>query len=324
MADPRSRYGPLPNRRPLAVGLILPHWTDSLAGQTPRWADMVAVARAAEAAGFDSLWVFDTFLWRVGGMEGPALGVWEGWSLLGALAASTASIALGTLVTSSLLRHPALVAKMAETVDEISGGRLILGLGAGDAADSGAVGLPVDHRFDRFAEALTVIRGLLRTGRSDFQGTYYQIPAAELRPRGPRPGGGPPLLIGTAVPPGPRMLRLVAQYAELWNGVTFELGTPEAIAPLRATLDAACASAGRDPATLALTMTGGVALPGHRLHIGPLDLTDVAMRGSPEELAATLRAFARAGVSHLQLVLAPSTAQGVEAFAPVLDLLDGG
>jgi len=321
MADPQPQNGTPPSRRPLAVGLILPHWTGSLAGQTPRWADMLAVARAAEAAGFDSLWVFDTFLWRTG--EEPALGVWEGWSLLAALAATTSRVALGMLVTSSLLRHPALVAKMAETVDEISGGRLILGLGAGADDDSGAIGLPVDHRFDRFAEALAIIRGLLRTGRSDFQGTYYQIPAAELRPRGPRPGGGPPLLIGTTVlPPGPRMLRLVAQYADLWNGWTLELGAPETIRPLRATLDAACASAGRDPATLALTVTGGVALPGHRLRIGPMDLTDTALRGSPEELAATLRAFALEGVSHVQLFLAPGTTQGVEAFAPVLDLLD--
>lgn len=323
MADSQLPLGTGAKRsRPLAVGLIMPHWTGSLAGQTPRWADMLAVARAAEAAGFDSLWLIDVFLWRL--REGTVLGVWECWSLLSALAASTSRIALGTLVTNSLLRNPALVAKMADTVDEISGGRLILGLGAGLAEDSRGVGLPSDHRFDRFAEALTIIRDLLRTGRSDFHGTYYQMPEAELRPRGPRPVAGPPLLIGTTGP-GPRMVQLVAQYADLWNGdiLTAEGQTTlEAIPPLRAALDAACTSAGRDPATLGRTVTGAAAFSGHRLQVGPVDLTDRALHGLPEELAEGLRAFAREGISHIQLALAPSTVQGVEAFAPVLELLD--
>src|SRR5438093_947835 len=111
----------------LKIGLILPSWTGSLGGETPRWRDVLAVAQRAEAVGFDSLWVADDLLVRF--EEGAPLGMWECWSFLAALAASTRRVELGTLVASALFRHPALLAKMADTVDEISGGRLTLGIG---------------------------------------------------------------------------------------------------------------------------------------------------------------------------------------------------
>ena len=220
------------------------------------------------------------------------------------------------------LRNPALLAKMADTVDEISDGRLILGLGAGgDSGEHRAFGFRWEHRFSRFEEALTVIRGLLREGQADFEGTYYRVRGCELRPRGPRKNG-PPVLIGT-VTPGPRMLRLTAQYADLWNGwLAFGRSSPEEISPLHAVLDHACEKIGRDPATLGRSVAIGVALPGHRLTFGPWDITSGALTGSPEELAAALRAFARQSISHVQIYLAPNTLVGIEAFAPVLELLD--
>src|SRR5438046_2801072 len=126
--------------------------------------------------------------------------VWEGWSLLSALAASTRRVELGTLVVATSFRNPALLAKIADTVDEISGGRLVLGLGAGwHEPEYLAFGYPFDHRVSRFAEAIAIIHGLLRDGCVDFDGTYSSPRDCELRPRGPRPQG-PPIMIGSTSP----------------------------------------------------------------------------------------------------------------------------
>ena len=132
-------------------------------------------------------------------------GPWEVWTILAAIAASTSRIRLGPLVASTAFHAPAMLAKLAATVDEISGGRLILGLGAGwNETEFRAFGFPFDHRVDRFEEAFTIVRTLLRDGAIDFDGRYFQARDCELRP-GPTRPGGPPLLIGSR---GPRMLRI--------------------------------------------------------------------------------------------------------------------
>lgn len=153
------------------------------------WADLVAVALRAEALGVDSVWVGDHL--RIGlRPESDDFGMWECWSLLSALAAATDRIEIGTLVASTPYRSPSLLAKMAETVDEISGGRLILGVGAGwHEPEFKAFGFPYDHWASRFEEAVQIITGLLRGETVTFDGTYYQIEDCELRPRGPRPNG---------------------------------------------------------------------------------------------------------------------------------------
>jgi alkanesulfonate monooxygenase SsuD/methylene tetrahydromethanopterin reductase-like flavin-dependent oxidoreductase (luciferase family) len=298
-------------RRPLKVGINLLTTEGNMAGKTARWADLFAFAERAEALGFDTLWVPDHLLLT---WQEQSRGIWECWSLLAALAAVTQRMELGSLVTCTAFRNPAVLAKMADTIDEISGGRLIVGLGAGwDGPENRAFGAPSDHRVDRFEEALQIIVPLLRTGRVDFAGKYYQARECELRPRGPRPGG-PPILIGAK---GPRMLRLAATYADLWNAEG-PMRRPEQIIPLRASGDSACAEIGRDPATLGRSASVVVNLPMMQGQGGQPEPT------SPEDVAEALRGYAREGLSHVQLWLVPSTIAGLEWFAPVLNLLDHG
>src|SRR5947209_5888849 len=240
--------------RPLKVGINLPIVEGTMAGKTASWADLFAFAQRAEALGFDSLWVPDHLLLT---WQEQTHGIWECWSLLAALAAVTSRVALGPLVACTAFRSPALLAKMADTVDEISGGRLILGLGAGwDGPENQAFDLKSDHRVDRFEEALQIIIPLLRIGLVDFACTYYQARECALRPRGPR-SGGPPILIGAK---GPRMLRLAATYADLWNAEG-PLQGPEEISSRRVAGDAACVAVGRDPATLGRSASVVVNLP---------------------------------------------------------------
>jgi hypothetical protein len=183
-----------PARR-LKIGMYVPFSERQMDGETPRWADILAMARRAEAVGFDSLWVPDHLIQYYEGVA--PRGGWECWTLVSALAAATSRVELGTIVTATSFRNPALLAKIVDTVEEISGGRVILGLGTGyHEPEYRAFGYPYDHPFSRFEEALTILHGLLRHGQIDFAGTYYQARECELRPRGPRPNG-PPILIGS-------------------------------------------------------------------------------------------------------------------------------
>jgi probable F420-dependent oxidoreductase len=298
--------------RPLKIGLMLPDTEREMAGGTARWADLLAMARAAEDAGFDSLWVSDHLIFRF--EDKAPQGVWECWSLLSALAAVTSRMEIGPLVSCAGFRNPALLAKTAATVDEIAGGRLILGLGAGwHEPEYAAFGYPFDHRVGRFEEAFAIVRGLLRDGHVDFRGRWYVARDCELRPRGPRPDG-PPIMIGSVAP---RMLALCARHADLWNA--WGRNDPAEVPPLRALVDAACREAGRDPATLGRTVSVLVDLPGRagRPRERPPFLT-----GSPEELAETFRGYAREGISHVQVVLDPNSVAGIEGLAPVLAILD--
>lgn len=299
--------------RPLKIGVQLPEVEREV-----RWPELRDMARVAEQAGFDSLWVGDHLLFRDPDL--PPRGPWEAWSVLAALAAVTERVNLGPLVASVSFHNPAMLAKKAATVDEISGGRLILGLGAGwNEPEYRAFGFPFDHRVDRFEEAFAIIRGLLRDGKVDFEGRYHQARDCVLVPR-PARKGGPPIMVGST---GPRMLRLAARYADAWNAwFTWFGNRPDGIAALREKVDAACAEVGRDPATFTRTVAVLVQVEGREVaRRGGRQERAAPLRGSIEEIADQLGAFASEGISHIQLVIDPITVRSIERLAPVLERL---
>jgi alkanesulfonate monooxygenase SsuD/methylene tetrahydromethanopterin reductase-like flavin-dependent oxidoreductase (luciferase family) len=285
-----------------------------------RWPEMRAMATRAEAIGLDSIWLGDHLLYR--GDRLPPRGPWEAWTMLAAIAAVTERVELGPLVAAASFHNPAMIAKKAATLDEISGGRLILGLGAGwNEAEYRAYGFPFDHRVSRFEEAFTIIRTLLREGRCDFHGAYYDLDDCELLPRGPRPDG-PPLMIGSE---GPRMMAISLPHVQQWNAwFTWFGNTPEGYRPLRAKVDEACRAAGRDPAEVERTLALFVGFPGGEGRtMGDLTSADVEpIPGEPDALEAALRAFADEGVRHVQLVLDPITVDTIAALEPMLARLD--
>ena len=314
--------------RNLKLGLILPTWTTT----TLRWSEVLDIAREAVAVGFDSLWATDHLLLpstnaelreRAGGaVRAEAVAEPEGYmevfTVLTAIAAEIPDVQIGTLVACTGYRNPVLLAKIAETLDEVSGGRFILGLGAGDSAgEYETLGLPPDHPVGRFEEALQVVRGLLRDGEIDFQGTYHRAREVKLIPRGPRPAG-PPLLIGT-LNPRPRMRRLVARYADIWNGwLGYTNASAEAAAEQWALIEQACLEHGRDPSTLVRTTAVRVAIPGSGYVPAP---GEWPLQGSPQEMAEVLRGHAKLGVSEVQVALTMGGVEGVRAFAPVIEAL---
>ncbi|HEX9044724.1 MAG TPA: LLM class flavin-dependent oxidoreductase [Candidatus Limnocylindrales bacterium] len=301
--------------RPLKVGVQLPE-----VERVVRWPELAAMARTAEAVGLDSAWVGDHLLYRYD--DGEARGPWEAWTTLAGLAAVTSRIELGPLVASTSFHAPAMLAKLASTVDEISGERLILGLGAGwNETEYAAFGFPFDHRVSRFEEAFTIVRTLLRDGAIDYHGRYYEASACELRPRS-RPGG-PPLLVGSM---GERMLEITLPYVDAWNAWFDWFGnTPAGLRPILERLDAACRAIGRDPATLLRTAALMVRMPGAigRKMTSSADEV-VPIEGSADDIAGALRAFADIGIGHVQLVLDPISRESIESLGPVLEALDRG
>lgn len=301
------------------IGLCLRTNDQAHLGRPYSWAETRALALRAEDGGFESLWLYDHLLYREPGE--PAQGIWECWTFLSALAEVTQRVQLGTLVSCVLFRNPALLAKMAVGVDEVSGGRVILGLGAGwNAPEFEAFGIPFDHRTSRFEEALHIIHPLLTKGQVDFEGTYYTARNGELAPRGPRPHG-PPLLLGTW---GPRGLRLTAEYASMWNAgyLSHDASLEEAIA----TVDAACRAVGRDPATLAKTSLIAVTFPDlggpaiqreeESIQLNAAQTVKFQMlAGTPASLAERFLGYERLGLAHVMLEVHPFTREAIDRVA---------
>jgi alkanesulfonate monooxygenase SsuD/methylene tetrahydromethanopterin reductase-like flavin-dependent oxidoreductase (luciferase family) len=259
--------------------------------EAPRWEGIQRRARAAEAAGFDLVVLEDALLYRD---EDETIGYWESIVVAGALAAATERIQIGHSVLNGPYRSPALVAKIAETLDEVSAGRYVLGLGRGNVPDHdyAAFGFTGEDRTARFEEALQIIHGLLKEGRVDFVGRHWSARQGELVMRGPHPQG-PPIVVAAK---GPRMLRLAARYADGWNWWTDAPDT----APLRPVVDElerACNEVGRDPASLPRSLDV--------YSLDPLGRYpgQAAFGGGAERIAGQLLAFGELGVEEVRVNL---------------------
>ena len=281
----------------MKIGLMLPLGANETAG----FADLRAMALTAEASGLDSVWGADHLIFRE---DGKATGIHESWTLLTAVAALTSRVEIGPLVLALPFRNPGLTAKMAAELDEVSGGRLILGLGCGwHEPEFDAFGYPFHHRVSRFEEGLEIITPLLRGESVTFEGRYHTAVDAELIPRPVRPGGPPILIAGKR----PRMVELVARFAHQWNGAWY--GFPDRADELRtrlANVAGALETAGRDPSTLTLTAGIFVAYEG-----AADDAPERAIRGSTSEIADALAGYADLGVSHLISHVYPRTTDSV-------------
>jgi alkanesulfonate monooxygenase SsuD/methylene tetrahydromethanopterin reductase-like flavin-dependent oxidoreductase (luciferase family) len=302
--------------RDLKVGVVLPLYEDPETGRSHRWTELRAMARLAEAVGFDTVWVPDELLWRVSDWPGPR-GWWECVAMTGAVAEATERIEVGTWVLSANQRNAALTVRAVETLDELSGGRFVFGLGAGSGdAEAKAFGLPLDHVVSRFEDALEIIMAMLRTGRADHDGPYHQARDLDSRPRGPR-SGAIPLMLGAG---GPRTIALAARHADIWSYYAQERSAPAEFTPRIRQLEAACTAIGRDPATIG--RSAGIV-------VEPTDATGsqamglgVPVRGSADQVADAIRAFATVGVTQVECMLWPATIATLEAMAPVLERLD--
>jgi alkanesulfonate monooxygenase SsuD/methylene tetrahydromethanopterin reductase-like flavin-dependent oxidoreductase (luciferase family) len=297
----------------MRIGLINElHGTQTESGPQLSWADLRDRAVAAERAGFDTFIYEDALMYGEGD---DAVGVWESMTVSGALAVATSRIAFGQSVINSPYRNPALLASMAETLNEISGGRYVLGIGAGNTNDYAAFGFPSDLRYSRFEQAIPIIHDLLRSQASTRQGELNETEDARLVLRGPV---DVPILIAAS---GSKMLRLVATYADVWNWWTYDLQPADAIekiAPLIAELDAACLEVGREPASLGRSLDiYSVVAPG--FEVGEIADSENPIAGSAGELATALLEFESVGVTEVRCNVLPQTVQAIEAMAEVVD-----
>lgn len=311
----------------MKIGLILPQWTGSMEGHTPAAPDVVAFARAAEGIGLDSVWLTDHVYFEPyldlldhgypapDEQAGIRVGHWECWTLLAALAASTERVELGTIVTSTGFRNPALLANMADTVDSLSNGRLILGLGAGELKSEYTFhGFPWERRVGRLEEALQIMGPMLNDERVTLDGEFYQVSDAGLLPRGPRPDGLP-IVVGMTAG-GPRMRRLAVQYADGWAcSLVFQDSHAWNYAWRLDTVNETATKYERDPQSLARYVGTGLLKPGHPNMVPG----QIPISGSPEEVAGELAEFRKLGVDHLAIYLQPNTEAGLEWLSEVLD-----
>jgi len=328
---------PADDRRPptppdkLRLGLILPTWTET---DDLRFQQIAEIAGVAAEVGFDALWVSDHLqlpsdnaeLKRRAGVDFPDNpdiqneGYLECFTTMAALAVAVPRLTIGSFVASTGYRNAGLMAKMAVTIDDISDGRLILGLGSGDSeGEHHTFGFPTEQRVGRFEETLQITKRLFANETVDFDSTHHQLKRLRLLPAAHRKGG-PPIMIGTLNPKA-RMQRLVAQYADIWNGwLGYTDASPESAEKQLRIIDDGCREHGRDPNTLVATTAVRGAMPGSGYTPRP---DENPLQGSPKQMAETLRGHARLGVSEVQVALTMGGPAGVRAFAAVIEELRG-
>jgi probable F420-dependent oxidoreductase len=280
-----------------------------------RWSEYAAMARTAEEIGFDSIWVGDHLLYRDDGR--PERGPWEAWTLLSALAAITSRVALGPLVACAGFHPPGLIAKMSATVDELSGGRFVLGIGAGwNRAEFDAFGIPYDHRAARFEEAFGIVCRLLAGERVTERGRFWTVQDAVLLPP---PARRVPIMVGSS---GPRVLRAALPWADSWN-TWFDLygNTTDGFERENAKITVAAEAAGRDPASIersACVLVVADRGAGER----PIPEDCPPLEGDAVAMAAGLRDLADAGAHEAILVVTPITETSIRGLGPLLAELD--
>lgn len=291
--------------RPCKVGVQLPE-----VERFVPWPEYLDLARGAEEVGFDSIWVGDHLIYDL--PDGSTRGPYEAWTTLAAIAAVTERVEIGPLVASTSFHAPALLAKQAATVDAISQGRLVLGLGAGwNRREYDAFGFAYDRRVSRFEEALSIIVPLLREGRTTFHGQFYDVEDCVLDPR-PVREGGPLIMLGSN---SPRMLSIGLPVVDSWN--VWWSGYDNSIqrfAEIKAGVDAVMPKGRNVEATAAVLVT----LPSGEGRLMGETYDAKVTRVTPEDLGEHVRGMAAAGATHLQLVLDPITAESVETIGGVL------
>jgi probable F420-dependent oxidoreductase len=295
--------------RPCKVGVQLPE-----VERFVPWPEYLDLALRAEEAGYDSVWVGDHLIYDL--PDRSTRGPHEAWTTLAAIAAVTKRVEIGPLVAATSFHAPAMLAKQAATVDAISQGRLIVGLGAGwNRREFDAFGFPYDRRVSRFEEALAIIVALLRTGRTTFHGQFYDVDDCVLDPR-PVRDAGPPIMVGSN---GPRMLSIALPVVDSWNvwWSTYDNSVSRFV-EIKAEVDAAMPEGRHVQATAAVLVT----LPGGkgRLMGDSYDADITAV--TPDGLADHVRGLADAGATHLQLVLDPITAASIDTVGTALADLD--
>ena len=295
--------------RPLRVGVQLPEVERRVS-----WPEYVALARAAEAAGFDSIWIGDHLLYRGDGR--PERGPWDAWTLLAGLATVTERVGLGPLVACTAFHPPGLIARMAASIDELSGGRFVLGIGAGwNEVEFRAFGIPFDHRVTRFAEAYEIVTRLLAGERVSLAGRFHAAEDAVLLPA---PARRVPVMIGAA---GPKVLAAGLTRADAWNAWYDWYGnTPDGFAALNGDVTHAAERAGRDPAGIARSACVLVALE-PLAGLRHAEESAAPVEGDEQQVAEHLRALADAGAAEAILVVHPIEEGSIERLGGALALL---
>jgi alkanesulfonate monooxygenase SsuD/methylene tetrahydromethanopterin reductase-like flavin-dependent oxidoreductase (luciferase family) len=293
------------------LGAVIPIMQTGPERGIPSGTDAIAQARRAEELGFDTIWVPDELLWQIEGE--PPRGAWDGVSMAGAVAAVTTRAKVGTWVLSALHRNPGIIAKTAETLDAISGGRFIFGLGAGhpDPGQARAFGLPETDVFARFEEALEIIVPLMREGRADFEGRFHAARDLVQAPRGPR-AGSIPLMIGGN---GPKGLRLAARFADIYSCYLTRRDTVAELRDRLAAFDALCVELGRDPGSISRSI-GAYVRPFDAAGVHPANLS-----GTTSEIVDRILEFRDAGFDKVELMYQPGTLEALEALAPVIEAI---
>lgn len=306
----------------MRIGLNLPTWP-LRDGSYATWPEMRALAREAEALGVDALWVPDHLL-----RETPGRGVFgfhECWTILVAAAEATSRIEIGSFIACAGFRNPALLAKMAMTLDEVSGGRLVLGLGSGVPERDPSwrsFGFDAARPMARYAETAEVVTRLLREeGPLTFEGELVRTAGADLLPRGPRPTGIPVLMAGA----GAKTMRIAARFADLVN-VNRPIASAEDARAVVADVRAACEAVGRDAATLRVTGWARLAIDEDGIAVAKPGW----LAGDPGAVAETVAAIEAEGVEALALYsgaagdpspLPALTRATLDAFAPFLEAI---